>query len=58
MPTANIGVKLCGCGTNLEDARININIIGKYIDERDNKMTVMLILNLIILIILTNYLLS
>ena len=24
MPTANIGVKLCGCGTNLEDAKINI----------------------------------
>ena len=36
----------------------SINIIGKYIDERDNKMTIMLILNLIILIILTNYLLS
>ena len=36
----------------------SINIIGNYIDQRDNKMTIMLILNLIILIILILYLSS
>ncbi|MBH59474.1 MAG: hypothetical protein CMO19_03530 [Thaumarchaeota archaeon] len=35
----------------------SINIIGKYVDERDRKMIVIIILNVVLLIILTNYLL-